>query len=599
MRIKVSDYIARFLAKNKIEHVFTVVGGGAMHLNDSLGHCDCLRCIYVHHEQAASIAAESFARINGEIAAVCVTTGPGGINALTGVCGAYLDSVPMLVISGQVRYETTARSTGLDLRAMGDQEFDIVKSAEAMTKLAVMVQNPADIRYWLEKALYTALSGRQGPAWLDIPLDVQGAYVNDDELIGYVREDIDAPIDASVYNTIIEKIKNAKRPVLNAGNAIRLSLGFESFRRVADLLNIPVVTGWNSIDLIEDDNPLYAGRAGIMGDRAGNFAVQNSDLVLSIGSRLSIRQVGYNYKSWARDAYVIMVDIDSQELKKPSLHVDLPICADCKDFLDGLYEVLGGKALPKKEQWLSRCALWREKYPVVTPKHLENGDANVYAFIKKISQAIEENTITVVGNGSASVVGSHAFVIKKGSRFIINSAIASMGYDLPAATGACFASGGEDVICITGDGSIQMNIQELQTIVHHKLPVKLFVINNGGYHSIRQTQSKFFGGPLIGIGIDSGDLSFPSLKRIAYAYDIPYFYADKTQKLEDTVRKALALPGYVLAEIVVTTDQAFEPKAASKIDSNGQMRSAPLEDLYPFLPEEELKENMIIPLWKE
>ncbi len=599
MRIKVSDYIARFLAENNIEHVFTVVGGGAMHLNDSLGHSPHLRCIYVHHEQAAAIAAEGYARINGKIAVVCVTTGPGGINALTGVCGAYLDSIPMLVISGQVRYETTARSTGLNLRAMGDQEFDIVKSAEAMTKLAVMVQNPREIRYWLEKALYTAKSGRQGPVWLDIPLDVQGAYVDDEKLEGLVREEKKPQLDESVFETVIDKIKAAQRPVLNAGNGIRLSLGFDSFQKAADLLNIPVVTGWNSIDLIEDDNPLYTGRAGIMGDRAGNFAVQNSDLILSVGSRLSIRQVGYNYKSWAREAYVIMVDIDKEELKKPILHVDMPICADCKTFLDGLYAALGGKALPKKEQWLSRCAHWKEKYPVVTAKHLENGDANVYAFIREISRALSENTITVVGNGSASVVGSHAFVIKKGSRFIINSAIASMGYDLPAATGACFANPGEDIICITGDGSIQMNIQELQTIVHHRLPVKLFVINNGGYHSIRQTQSRFFGAPLVGIGVDSGDLSFPSLQRIAYAYNIPYFYEDKTEGLEETVRKALEQPGYSLTEIKVTTAQSFEPKAASKIDGSGQMRSAALEDLYPFLSEAELKENMIIPLWEE
>lgn len=593
MRIKVSDYIARFLHENAIEHVFTVVGGGAMHLNDSLGHYPRLKCVYVHHEQTAAIAAESYARIHGKPAAVCVTTGPGGTNTLTGVCGAYLDSVPMIVISGQVRYDTMSRSTGLPLRAMGDQEFDIIKSAQPMTKYAVMLEKSEDIRYCLEKAFYEACSGRQGPVWIDVPLDVQGAYIETDSLKSFTPGEPDAKVSEELVNLVLEKIRRSERPVFNAGNGIRLSGGFGSFRRLIELLNIPVVTGWNSIDLIEDGHRLYSGRAGIMGDRAGNFAVQNSDLVLSVGSRLSIRQVGYNYKSWAREAYVIMVDIDENELRKPTLHIDLPVCADCKAFMDALNKALDSNPVPPKNDWISRCILWRERYPVVSDNHFKSDKANVYAFIKTLSESLGENTLTVVGNGSASVVGSHAFVIKNGGRFIINSAIASMGYDLPAAIGACFASGRE-VVCVTGDGSLQMNIQELQTIIHHRLPVKLFVINNGGYHSIRQTQRRFFSEPLVGIGTDSGDLSFPDLSKLAPAYGYAYYSVGETAALKDIIGRTLACGKPVLCEVFVTSDQQFEPKAANRQLPDGTIVSSPLEDMAPFLSDEELRENMII-----
>ena len=334
MKIKVSNYIAQFLVNHGISHVFTVTGGGAMHLNDGLGHQEGLTCIYNHHEQACAIAAESYARIHNKIAAVCVTTGPGGTNAITGVVGGYLDSIPMLILSGQVRYDTTARSTGLALRALGDQEFDIVKAVDCMTKYSEMVIEPLKIRYCLEKALYLANTGRPGPCWLDIPLNVQGAYIETEELTGFDPEELEdciPELEKGIIKTILEKVKQAKRPVLYAGNGIRISGGFSSFERVAEKLNIPIVTGWNSIDAIYDEHPLYVGRGGIMGDRAGNFAVQNSDLVLAIGSRLSIRQVGYNYNTWAREAYVIAVDVDAEELKKPTLHVELPVHADAKD----------------------------------------------------------------------------------------------------------------------------------------------------------------------------------------------------------------------------------------------------------------------------
>lgn len=603
MKMKVSNYIACFLQKHGIKDVFSVTGGGAMHLNDAFGHQEGLTCWYNHHEQACAIAAESYARIHNRIAVVCVTTGPGGTNAITGVLGGHLDSIPMLIISGQVRYDTTARSTGLDLRAMGDQECDIVKIVDCMTKYSEMVIDANKIRQCLEKALHIATTGRPGPCWLDIPVNVQGAYVETNDLEGYDSTAYDAQLPGFVQQdtmqAIIDRIQHAKRPVLYPGNGVRIAGAHDILTRIINKLNIPVVTTWNGVDAIHDDHPLYVGRGGGFGDRAGNFAVQNSDLILAIGNRLSVRQVGYNHDSWARDAFVISVDVDAQELKKPISHIDMGIWADAKDFLQELDSYLPGMPLFKGQEWLGQCAKWKGKYPVVLPKHYEdNGATNVYCFIKELSLRLPEDMITVVGNGSACVVGSHGYVIKKGQRFIINSAVASMGYDLPAAIGACIANGKQDLICITGDGSIQMNLQELQTIIHHKLPIKLFVINNQGYHSIRQTQKNFFGEPLVGVGSDSGDLSFPSMEKLAYAYGYPYAAIHSNAELM-IIDQILSTDGPVVCEVFVSSDQFFEPKSATRRLDDGSLVSAPLEDLAPFLSREELCENMIIPMVEE
>ncbi|MFR1833607.1 MAG: thiamine pyrophosphate-binding protein [Lachnospiraceae bacterium] len=642
MRVRVADYIAERLAAAGISQVFTVTGGGAMHLNDALGHKEGLHCLYNHHEQACAIAAESYARIHNQIAAVCVTTGPGGTNAITGVAGGWLDSIPMLILSGQVRYDTTARWSGLGIRAMGDQEFDICKAVSCMTKYCEMVIDPMRIRFCLEKALYLAKAGRPGPCWLDIPLNVQGAFVESEDLIGFDWEDYEAggtgwKLPSSVHEitedqaghgeirplkvpavsretvkAIVEKIQESSRPVLNIGNGVRIAGAHEVFMRVAERLGIPVVTGWNSQDAIYDAHPLYTGRAGGMGDRAGNFAVQNSDLVVSVGSRLSIRQVGYNYETWARGAYVIVNDVDAEELKKPSVHADMRIHADAKELLETLESYLkkeqesGGLSLPvfgggkglRDMDWRQTCRMWKEKYPVIQPKHMEHGDdepANVYALVKELSSELHEGQITVVGNGSACVAGGHGYIIKKGQRFITNSAIASMGYDLPAAIGACMADHSQDIILLTGDGSIQMNLQELQTIIHHKMPIKIFLINNGGYHSIRQTQKNFFGEPLVGIGVDSRDLSFPDMEKLAAAYGYPYVRAAHNSELKEAVLKTLSLEGPAICEVFVSMDQNFEPKSSAKRLPDGTMVSPPLEDLSPFLSEEEMDQNMIIP----
>ena len=604
MKVRVADYIADFLSLNGVRDVFTVTGGGAMHLNDAFGHNKGLHCTYCHHEQACAIACESYTRIHNVLPLLCVTTGPGGTNAMTGVVGAYLDSIPMLVISGQVRFDTTARSTGLSIRALGDQEFDICKAVESMTKYCEMVTDPLKIRYCLEKALFISQNGRPGPVWLDIPLNVQGAYIETDDLLSYDTNEYSntLPKDVSddIIDIIIEKIKNAKRPVLNVGNGVRIAGAYKELCEAVEKLSIPVVTGWNSIDAIYDEHPLYTGRAGIMGDRAGNFAVQNSDFLLSVGSRLSIRQVGYNYKTWAREAYVAVVDIDSEELKKPTLHIDLPIHCDAKLFLKKLCDKLQGDGLFKGEDFIKQCREWKEKYPVVTKKHYEESEdgANVYCFIKELSRRLPEGRVTVVGNGSACVVGSHGYEIKKNQRFIINSAIASMGYDLPAAIGACIANDKKETICVTGDGSIQMNLQELQTILTNKLPIKIFVINNGGYHSIRQTQKNFFGEPLVGIGEESGDLQFPSMEKLAFAYGFPYFEIKSNSQME-SLDEILSQNGSLICEVFVTKTQNFEPKSATKRLDDGTLISAPLEDLAPFLPKEELLKNMYIPLVEE
>ncbi len=598
MKIKLSDYIADFFADRGLSDVFTVTGGGAMHLNDSFGHEPRLHCTYNHHEQACAIAAEAYARINNKPAVVCVTTGPGGTNAITGVVGGWLDSIPMIVISGQVRYDTTARSTGLDLRAMGDQEFDITRAVSSMTKYCEMVVDPRRIRYCLEKAMCLAANGRPGPCWLDIPLNVQAAMIETDELEGYDENEylstLPLKVSEDTVNEIISRIAGAKRPVFYAGNGIRLSGGFEAFQRVVRKLNIPVVTNWDSIDLIPDDDALYCGRGGIMGDRAGNFAVQNSDLVFSVGSRLSIRQVGYNWKTWAREAYVIMEDIDENELKKPTLHVDMPLHVDAKALLESLDRAIGDSHVFGGESWLEHCRTWKKKYPVVLPKHYENGDfANVYCLIKELSRRIPEDFVTVVGNGSACVVGSHGYEIKKGQRFIINSAIASMGYDLPAAIGVCTAVGRKPIVCLTGEGSLQMNLQELQTILTNRLPIKLFVINNGGYHSIRQTQTNLFDSRFVGIGEESRDLEFPALDKLAYAYGYKYFSIHSNDEM-GTLDDALGCEVPMICEIFVSRDQFFEPKSATKRLEDGTLVSPPLEDLAPFLPREELAENMYI-----
>lgn len=602
MRIKVSDYIANFLVEHHVNTVFTVVGGGAMHMNDSFGHHSDIKCIYNHHEQASGMAAEAFWRINRQMAAVCVTSGPGAINALNGVAGAYMDSIPMLVFSGQTKSTMTVKSSGLKLRTLGNQEFDIVSTLENVAKYYEMIEDPKRVRYCLERMLYEATTGRSGPTWLDVPLDIQGSYVESEELEGFnppkdTGLDTEDAIRTKVID-IIERLDGARRPVLYAGNGIRIAGAEKLMHQVVEKLDIPSVTCWDSIDLFETEDAHYTGRGGTMGDRAGNFAVQNSDLLICVGSRLNIYQVGYNVNTWAREAFIVDVDIDSEELKKPTIRVDMPICCDAADFFRILleeYNKVSTKA--DRREWIDQCNEWKKKYPVVTVKHYEQKEfTNVYAFVDTLSRRIPENGITVVANGSASVVGSQSYYIKRDCRFIMNCGMSSMGYDLPAAVGACVANGIAPIVCIAGDGSIQMNIQELQTIVTNKLPVKLFIINNGGYHQIRQTQNNIFHNGLIGVGPESGDLGFPDFEKLSGAYGIPYARIENNTELNKVIDTVLESNSYYLCEVFCDTKQVFEPKSATKKLPDGSLYSPPLEDMAPFLKRQELEDNMYIPL---
>ena len=608
MRIRLADYVGQFLVDHGIRDCFMVVGGGAMHLNDALGHMDGLRCMYQHHEQACAMAAESYARLENRPALLCVTTGPGGTNAITGVLGAWLDSIPMFVLSGQVRYDTTARyamrgTDGLPLRAVGDQEYDITLSVSPMCKYAVMIEDPLTIRYHLERAFHLMTQGRPGPVWLDIPVNFQGMMIETDGLAGYdpqedAAHNVPAVQDGDM-DKVMEMLSKAERPVIYAGGGIRLSGGAEVFHRAVRKLGIPVVTYWNSIDLMETDDPLYCGRGGNMGDRPGNFAVQNSDLVLAVGTRISIRQTGYKFASWARCARVIMVDADPAELKKHTIHVDLPIWGDAADFMEKLDSRMNSRPMFASDAWRAQCLEWKQRYPVVTEqqKAFDGGYANVYAAMDIISSALPENSLTAVSNGACCVAGHQAWRIRSGSRFVINNAVASMGYGLPAAIGLCVAGGRRNVVCMEGDGSVMMNLQELQTIVTNRLPIKIFLINNQGYHSIRITQTNLFSEHTkVGIGPESGDLSFPDFEKIALAFGYPYRRASSNQEVEECVQWALQQEGFTFCEIMTDTKQVWEPKSSARRLEDGSLVSPPLEDLAPFLPREELAENMYIPM---
>ena len=605
MKQKVSDYIADHIAEWGIRDVFTVTGGGAMHMNDAFGHHPKLHCTYQHHEQACAMAAEAYARMDNRMAAVCVTTGPGATNAITGVLGGWMDSIPMLVFSGQARYATTVAASGLKLRSMGVQECNIVPVVTSITKYAQMIIHPEDIRYHLEKALYMAVNGRPGPVWLDIPLDVQGAVIDTEKLRGYDPQENPkekpAEISQDIIQQILDKIEKSRRPVLFPGNGVRLAGAMDDFQKLVNILGVPVITGMSSVDAMESEHPYFAGRSGGTGTRPGNFALQNSDVLLSIGNRQGFAQTGFQYQDWARGSYTILNDIDENELKKPSLHVSLPVCGDAGDLIRKLICVakLRGadetNPLFKGRDWIRQCQVWKQKYPVVTAKHyetVEEGCTNIYAFYEELSKAMQEGQTLMVSVGTSRVAGSQAFRVKKGQRFITNPNTASMGFCLPAATGICVAQPGKPVVCVTGEGSLQMNLQELQTIWQNRLPVKLFVINNQGYHSIRQTQQSYFEPPLVGVGAESGDLSFPDLSKIIPAYGFSYRAVHAAEELPETLHQVLEETGASVCEVFVTKYQKTEPKTSAKKLPDGSMVSAPLEDMYPFLSKEELEENM-------
>lgn len=602
--VKLSDWVADKLAYHGIGQVFMLTGGGAMHLNHSLGTHPKLATTFTHHEQALAIAAEAYYRLTNRLAVVNVTSGPGGTNAITGVYGAYVDSIGMLVISGQVKTETTVRHTGLPLRQYGDQELDIEPIVRPITKYAAMVTDPMTIRYHLEKAIHLATSGRPGPVWLDIPLDVQAARIDPYELIGFEPDALDEPWRRAdlpaAAGAILEKLRNAERPVVFAGGGVRLSGAHDDFLRLIDKLGVPVVTGWNAHDVLWNDHPLYCGRPGTVGDRGGNMVTQSADLLLVLGSRLNIRQVSYNWQSFAREAFKIWVDIDPVELAKPNVVPDTPIVADLADLIPALLAAPYEGATDAHREWLGWSRERVRRFPAVLPEYYDHGPRlHPYAALDTLFRQLGEDDVVVTGNGSACVVSFQAAEIKRGQRLWTNSGCATMGYDLPAAIGVCAATGGERrVIAITGDGSIMMNLQELQTIAGYGLPVKIFLINNSGYVSIFQTHRNFFNGVEVGGGPKS-NVTFPDFSRVAAAFGISYFKVESSNDLPGTIAEALAAEGPVFCELFVDEHVAFAPKLGARQHPDGRITSPALEDLSPFLPREVLAENMRIPLWEE
>lgn len=598
MKVKVAKIIADFLVEKGVTHLFTVTGGGAMHMNDAFGHKEGLTCIYNHHEQACSIAAEGYARLTGKIAGVCVTSGPGGTNAITGVLGGWQDSIPMFVVSGQVKRETTTWSTDVPLRQLGDQEFQIVDSVKNMTKYAVMVTTPEEIFYHLEKAWYLATNGRPGPVWLDIPLDVQAALVEPEECKHFdeaeCREKECPQYQEALTEEILKKVKEAKRPVVFAGTGIRLSGAYDEFLKLVDKLGIPVVTAWNAHDVLWDTHPCFAGRPGTVGTRGGNFVVQNSDLLLVLGCRLNIRQISYNYKDFAKNAYKIVVDIDEAELRKPTVQVDMPVHANVADVMKSLNNATYDGPTKEQTEWLAWAKACDAKYPATLPAYYETkSPVNPYVFITKLYEQLEEGDEVICGNGSACVVTFQAANIKKNQRLFTNSGCAAMGYGFPAAVGCAVAREGKRIICIDGDGSFQMNMQELQTVVYNKLNMKIIILNNNGYHSIRQTQTNLFQPPLVGV-CDGNGLSFPDLEKLSYAYGIPYVRIDSTEGIEGKLQEVLAMDGPVLCEAIIDEKQNFAPKLSSKVMPDGTIVSPPIDDMFPFLDKEEYAANKLV-----
>ena len=597
--IRISDYIVKKIVENDMSQVFLVTGGGAMFLNDSIAKEKKLSYICNHHEQASAMAAEAYTRISGKVAFVNVTTGPGGINALNGVFGAYTDSIPMIIISGQVKRETLlSQYNNNGLRQLGDQEVDIISIVKPITKFAIQIDNPNDIKYYLEKALFLAQNGRPGPCWIDIPIDVQSSFVDEENLKTYkIEQNENIPnVSNADIDLVISKISKSLRPVILVGNGIRISKSEKIFEKVIEKLGIPVTTAWTAHDIIDSNNELYCGRPGFVGDRAGNFVVQNSDLLIVLGSRLGIRQLSYNWNSFARESFIIHVDIDEAELTKPFIKINMPIISDLYIFLEILNEKLIKNNYIRNDEHVKWLKWSKEKtiqFPVFKKEFELTKLLNPYLFFDKLFNKLTKNDIIVCSNGAASVMPFQVGKIKKGQRLFSNAGSASMGYELPAAIGAAVAAKENNrVICLAGDGSIQMNLQELQTIKHYNLNIIIFVINNNGYLSIRTTQKNFFNSNFIGESKDSG-ISFPDLKNISKAYGFKFFKCQKNN-FENQLNQILSSNGPILCEVIVDPSQGIEPRLSSKQNSDGSITSPPLEDMYPFLSSDELNSIMMI-----
>jgi acetolactate synthase-1/2/3 large subunit len=586
--MRIADYIIKYLADIGVKHIFAVVGGGAMYLNDALKKEKRITPIFCHHEQACAFAAEGYARVNNQLAVVLVTSGPGVTNCLTGVAGQWTDSVPVLYISGQVKYKTTLHAQdNNNLRQVGDQEVNIIDMVTPITKHAKMILPEDSIKYELKLAIHYATSGRKGPVWLDIPVDVQNKSIEDNDcgiFNIYNSELTEENIKDISY--IAFMILTSKRPLVVAGHGIRLGNAMPKFNELINNVEIPVVTTFNGFDLVDSNHHNYVGRIGSIGTRAGNFALQNADLILFLGTRNNIRQISYNWENFAPNARKIIVDIDQAELSKNTIQGDVKICCDVKNFLTELnYQMVDYPVNDEDIKWLSWCKERKEKYPVILDEYRNSENINPYYFMEVLTRELSSNpdAIVVSANGTACVTLFQAGIIRKGQRMFWNSGIASMGYALPAAIGACLASG-KEVICIEGDGSLQMNIQELATIKHYNLPIRIFVLCNGGYKSLQITQENHFNADYTGCTHD--DLTFPDLESICNAYGLGYDYMDRTEHL-----KSMFYYNTPIITEVVLGNYEFAPKLAALKMDDGSIQSPSLENMSPFLSKEEMEGN--------
>ncbi len=581
--MRVADYIAGELKKRGVRCVFMVSGGGMMHLIDAVPRAG-LRYICNHHEQACAMAAEGYARRTGELGVCYATSGPGATNILTGLVGAWQDSAPVLFLTGQSNVTQSIRGTGSEgLRQFGTFEVDIVPIVMSVTKYAIFLKDPSTARFHLEKAISLALSGRPGPVLLDIPLNVQGAQIEPEKLEGFTPTVTKFPALDGIISPLLDRLRSAKRPVLLAGHGVRTGGAAELFGKVVDALGIPVVTTQLAKDLLPYDHPLFTGYPGVKGDRAGNFAVQNADVLLSIGCSLHAQTTGYDQKMFAPKAYRIQVDLDEAVLKREAAGVQEKICADVRTFLSAVQKGIKKWDQALFEQWRERCREWKQWYAVMREPHLlPEGPVNLYEFADILSDLLQGDETIITDSGCSFYVMGQAFRLKGSERYIVSGALGAMGYALPAGIGVSTAGNSARVICVTGDGALQTNIQELQTLRHESPDLKLFIINNDGYASIRNTQKSFFAGEYVGSSRESG-LTLPSLRKIAAAYDLPFISCPDRAHLRETLHQALATTGPVICEVTCLTDQPILPTVTSVRLPDGRMQSKNLDEMFPFL----------------
>jgi acetolactate synthase-1/2/3 large subunit len=599
--VKLSDFVFQFIAELGVRHVFMLVGGGAMHLNDSLGRRSDIEFICNLHEQACAIAAEAYARVTNDLGVALVTTGPGGTNAITGVVGAWQDSTPCLFLSGQVKRSDLMNNRGV--RQMGVQEVDIVSLVRSVTKYACTVMDPSTIKYHLEKAVFLARTGRPGPVWIDIPLDVQAALIEPEKLRGFACREIsrtnDSPRLKKQIVKIIDLLNEAERPVLFGGNGIRLSGAQADFRRLLDVLDIPVLLTWPAMDLLPETDERLAGRPGSAAPRGANFSLQNSDFLLALGTRLDLVLTGFAPEKLARGAKKVAVDVDPHELTKLKHVLDLAVYASAEVFIREFLEQAGRIKTKDRAAWMMRCQAWKRKYPVVLPEHRQPLErVSCYYLTEALSDVLQPADVIVPGSSGFGIeIFLLAFKVKEGQRIFNTTALGAMGFGLPAAIGACLASGRRRTICVDGDGGFQLNIQELETLRRLTLPVKCFVLNNGGYGSISAMQERYFG-RLVGSDGRSG-LTFPDLVKIASAYGLTACRITDQSDLRAEIGKVLEMPGPVICDVLIRRDENRAPSLSSAQKPDGTMISKPLEDLWPFLERSEFLSNMIVPPIKE